>query len=138
MQISFSYCKDMLTLYYIIHFSCQRQLTTEWKLGLRKNLLHFRSEENPARIEISYNSTRNDFGQTQNVSVSQQSTFARKRRKKKSKLTITLESDSESCSSGESWSLNNFVVPRVLTRGNRRTSSRSSRILKEVQNFGDS
>jgi hypothetical protein len=26
--------KVLLTLYYISHFSCQRQLTTKWKLGL--------------------------------------------------------------------------------------------------------
>jgi hypothetical protein len=26
--------KVLLTLYYISHLSCQRQLTTKWKLGL--------------------------------------------------------------------------------------------------------
>jgi hypothetical protein len=30
------FCKVLLTLYYISHLSCQRQLTTKWKLGLRK------------------------------------------------------------------------------------------------------
>jgi hypothetical protein len=28
--------KVLLTLYYISHLSCQRQLTTKWKLGLRE------------------------------------------------------------------------------------------------------
>ena len=28
------FCKVLLTLYYISHLSCQRQLTTKWKLGL--------------------------------------------------------------------------------------------------------
>jgi hypothetical protein len=30
--------KVLLTLYYISHLSCQRQLTTKWKLGLTPNL----------------------------------------------------------------------------------------------------
>ena len=35
-EIRLSDCKDMLTLYYIIYLSCQRQLTTTWKLGFKR------------------------------------------------------------------------------------------------------
>jgi hypothetical protein len=38
--------KVLLTLYYISHLSCQRQLTTKWKLGL--SIKDFR----PLGIEI--------------------------------------------------------------------------------------
>jgi hypothetical protein len=39
------FCKVLLTLYYISHLSCQRQLTTKWKLGFTKfTSTHFTSE----------------------------------------------------------------------------------------------
>jgi hypothetical protein len=34
------FCKVLLTLYYIGHLSCQRQLTTKWKLGLKHGTTH--------------------------------------------------------------------------------------------------
>jgi hypothetical protein len=32
------FCKVLLTLYYINHLSCQRQLTTKWKLGFTRKI----------------------------------------------------------------------------------------------------
>jgi hypothetical protein len=43
--------KVLLTLYYISHLSCQRQLTTKWKLGFSKRQV-FRGHEHTIRFEI--------------------------------------------------------------------------------------
>jgi hypothetical protein len=43
--------KVLLTLYYISHLSCQRQLTTKWKLGLNSSPLRF-SKDHLLSIQI--------------------------------------------------------------------------------------
>jgi hypothetical protein len=42
--------KVLLTLYYISHLSCQRQLTTKWKLGFREMSGH----EHLMKLHILY------------------------------------------------------------------------------------
>jgi hypothetical protein len=42
--------KVLLTLYYISHLSCQRQLTTRWKLGFTERALHYDQSDLVPRV----------------------------------------------------------------------------------------